>query len=168
MGQFDINWDDLVKQNTPQEWQVNSRTELPCLKRMARLNATMIPVKYLYNIFIAFVNATTYDLNHNGQVVHLEAVLNDAFDDTLRRIVIVDGPDEEPVYIYLPAELKPVPLYTTAEAKPVYLYTDAEIAALGPDFIVEIPAAVSFNAQYLDGLIQKYKLTSKTYSILIV
>jgi hypothetical protein len=66
------------------------------------------PVVTVYQNFIRFRNQKLYDLSITPQVCFLQKLLNDRYDFTLRRIIIVDGIDKPPTYIFLDAELKPL------------------------------------------------------------
>jgi len=161
MSVYDIDYSVLVKILVPKQ--------LRKTKMLAWLNVLVSPVVYIYNLFMAYRYDMNYIIAHSPQVCYMQAVLNDAFDTGLRRISIVDGPDEEPLYIYETAEVKEVPLYVTSEAKPIALYTDAEIVGVGPDFEVQVPTIVTtltgYNEVYMAALLDQFKLAGKTYII---
>ena len=129
----------------------------------AWLNILISPVKYLYNLFMARRYDDLYVLSNSPQLTYLQGVLNDAFDNALRRIVIVDGPDYEPINTYKPAEDKPVFIYTAAENMPGALYTNNETVTLGYDFIVQVPIGLTYDPVYMSALIDKFRLASKSY-----
>ena len=161
MSVYDIDYSVLVKILVPKQ--------LRKTKMLAWLNVLVSPVVYIYNLFMAYRYDTNYIVAHTPQVCYMQAVLNDAFDTGLRRITIVDGPDEEPLYIYETAEVKEVPLYVPSETKPISLYTDAEIVGVGPDFTVQVPTIVTtltgYNEVYMAALLDQFKLAGKTYII---
>ncbi len=157
MSLFDIDYNALVKILLPQQ--------LRNANMKAWLNSLVSPVVYVYNLFMGNRYDNLYVLNHSSQVTYLQAVLNDAFDNALRRIIIVDGPDFEPVYTYLSAEEKAVFIYKASENLPTSLYTNNETVTLGYDFIVLVPSSIAFDPSYMNALIQKFKLASKTYTI---
>lgn len=131
MSLFDINFDKLARAVTPE--QIWGRI----LKLF--LLAFVSPITSLYNLFRGNRDSNLYRLSHNSQIVKMEAVLNDAFDNALRRIVIVDGPIKEAPAVYLRAELKPLYIRKSTEATHKYTYTAAETAVQGLDFIVQVP-----------------------------
>lgn len=138
----------------------------------AWLKLLVAPLKYVYTLFTTNRNGNLYRLAHNGQVCKLEAVLNDTFDNTLRRIYISDGPFKEALYIAIRDEQKPVALYTQAESQPKYIYTRAETAAVGVQFYVNVPTAVSLTPAYstirIKSLVNRYRLAGKkNYQIVI-
>ena len=154
MAVFDVNFPNLVNQLLP--------VRLRRAKMLAWLNILTGPVVYLYNLFTNNRNANLYNLAHNGQVVKLNAALNDAFDNTARRIYISDPVYNDPVYLYQDDEEKPVYIYQDAENKPVWLYQDTEVYAVdGVDFVVNVPMAVLFDMGRMKSLINLYRLPSK-------
>ena len=129
----------------------------------AYLGALVRPVDTLYSLFMIFRRDTLYKLQHTGQVVFLQKVLNDRFDNTDRRIYITDGIVNEPTHVYTHAEDKPVYLGTR------YIYTRAELAFKDVNFIVVLPAGMTLSAEArirMKSLINYYKLTTKTYRII--
>lgn len=161
MSLFDIDYDILATILTPRQ--------LRNVKHHAWLKILLAPVIFIYNLFTLFRKDNLYTLNHSSQVCYLQAVLNDTFDNDLRRIRIVDSPDEPPIYIYQSAESKPVYIYTSGESQPQPLYTQNETALDGPDFIVEVPHDITFDEVYMKALIDKYRLASKkNYVIQII
>lgn len=161
MGYYDIDYDVLVEQSIP--------TMLRNSLMKAWLKCLVQPVRWLYAKFQTNRAANRYDLAHNGQVCKLEAVLNDMFDNTLRRIYIGDGPWIDPEFIYLRTELKDEYLATTAELPvidydaPMYLYTVAETSIKYLQFIVYYPTGLVFDIERMKALINKYRLAGKKY-----
>lgn len=161
MGYYDIDYDVLVEQSIP--------TKLRNTLMKAWLKCLVQPVRWLYAKFQTNRTANLYDMAHNGQVCKLEAVLNDTFDPTLRRIYIGDGPWIDPVFIYLRTELKDEYLALPAELPvidydaPMYLYTVAETSVEYVQFIVYYPVALTFDVERMKALINKYRLAGKKY-----
>jgi hypothetical protein len=161
---FDVDFDALVWRLLP--------VRLRGAKMYAWLKVLVVPMRYVYGLFMANRQANLYRLAHNGQVCKMEAVLNDAFDPDDKRIFISDGPFKDPIYIYRRAEQKPVALYTAGEHLPNYLYTRDETAAMGIQFYVNVPTAVTLTGGYsairLKSLVNKYRLPGITnYAIII-
>ena len=74
-----------------------------------------------------------------------------------RQVYIVDGPQATKNYIY-----------QTEENSPAYLgsvYLDREVAQDQYQFIIKIPASISFNEARLRALVDFYKLSGKRYLI---
>jgi hypothetical protein len=144
---------------------------------MRWLRALCSPVSdFVAPAFQSFRKAKLYDLAHNSQVTYMQAVLNDTFDNTLRRIYIADPAFDDPVYVYQASELKPVYIWQASEvtgavpnAAAVYVYEASECyTGSGVQFVVNVPAAVygGLDVHELRGLVDEYRLVSKkNYSI---
>jgi hypothetical protein len=164
MGFFDIDYPAFVERSMPVRLRKDAHKSW--------LNALLAPLRELYALFTAFRAANLYRLAHNGQVCKLEAVLNDAFDNTLRRIYITDGDYIDPLAIYLKIEENDVPLALDSELPvtdydaPLYLYTAAEEAIMSFLFIVHIPVGITgagYDEVRLRALVDKYRLPSRKY-----
>lgn len=143
-------------------------------KMIAWLKVLVTPLQELYEDFLQKRRYDLYRLNHTGQVFSLRKVLNDEFDNELRRIKIVDAPEMEPQYIYTEAEQQPVYL-----EDPLYLYQDENYAYTGVDFIVLIPFEVwniqktevqigEYRFYKIEALVDFFRLASKKYTIQIL
>jgi hypothetical protein len=159
MGFFDINYDFLRVQLLPVRLRkTNTSAWLKCL---------ISPVKWLFHQFKLQRDGQLYLLSHNSQVVYLEAVLNDMFDPLTRGIYIEDGSFEDPVYAFLVSETHPIWVGLAVEAGtvsyvlPTALYTATETTVLGNSFLVKVPAAISFDADRMRALINKYRIAGK-------
>ncbi len=167
MGLFDVDYDFL-------NW-----TYLPVRRRVADtvawLRALTSPVRRLNTRFRALRVETLYFLAHNGQVCYLEAALNDVFDAEERRIFISDPEYRDPVYLFRTNEERPVYLSLSSELPvvgydaPRYLYLNSELYnGSGVQFIVNVPAAVTYNEARLRALVNKYRLASKSNFEIVV
>lgn len=156
MGIFDIDYSKLSKQLLP----VMLRKTM-----LVKYLAVMVsPIVRLYEFFTTHRASQLYELDHNGQVCRLEAVLNDRFDNTLRRIYIEDARAIFATPLYRRVENKPVYLRRRSENKPVYLRRRAELTH-GGAFVVKVPTALTFDTEEMKALINKYKMAGKTYAI---
>jgi hypothetical protein len=140
-------------------------TKLRTAERLAWLKCLTYPASYLYQQFLYFKTAKDYQLLITPQVCYLKLLLNNRYDNTLRRIVIVDGNDKPPVYLYQEAELKPVFLYQESEAQPVFFYTEGEMGTLTDDFVVEVPSSIVFEEAEMRSLLKSFKLAGTKFSI---
>ena len=115
--------------------------------QLAWLSSLVSPVKYLYEQFTTYRKATDYYLSHNSQVVYLQAVLNDRYDEGLRRIRITDGPFIDPQFMYKQVENKPMYLNKSSESQPRHIYTNGEtVNAPGSiDFFIKKPVSITYN-----------------------
>lgn len=121
------------------------------------------PLRQKYDDFLRFVDQKQYRLSHNSQVCYLRAVLNDAFDYSLRRIYIDDFDGLNKLYLWRESDRRDIDL-----TNPVFLYPDNFYGDSGVDFTVFIPATIvtseSENA-YLTSLLNEYKTPGKQYNI---
>jgi hypothetical protein len=128
------------------------------------------PMISLYTRFYQFYEDKKYELTFNGQVIYLEHLLNDQFDNISRGIYISDSPEfDEDVVFFLESENnEETVFYLESEGEAaVVFYQESEIQTW-PDFIVNVPAAVTFNEIRMKAYLNKYKLASKNYIIQIV
>lgn len=136
------------------------------------MGALLAPLQTVNGYFSAHVDMIRYDLKFNGQVMYLEHVLNDQFDDTLRRIYI-DDPSGQQIftpYIFNRIEQQPpLHLFNVADAKPVdeniVLRNTVELVVT-TDFVVHVPAGIfnpTMEVQMRD-LIDRYRIAGKRYT----
>ena len=144
--------------------------QVPFIERrhtmLAWIHALLAPVKRLYIDFLVYRYQINYKMEHTGQVVYLEKVLNDRFDRGKERIRIKDGPKLEWVYIFRRDEQKPKYLKT------IYLYNQLSYGEKGVDFEVFIPTDTDIPVWTDSGkwaechsLLNYYKLAGKTYQL---
>ncbi len=128
---------------------------------IAWLSAIIYPIVTLYD-------RTLYRMQHNGQVIYLEKVLNQWF--------LVEGynPDQhkntKTVHIANAYYARRKYLYQDYEQKPIYLgktyiHKRAEYGAEYFDFTVLIPKSYNYNLVALKAQIDYYKLAGKKYKI---
>ena len=134
-------------------------------KHRAWLNALIKPVRCLYIEFLTYRHLVNYRMEHTGQVVYLQKVLNDNFDSTKKRISISDGSKYDWVRIFRTDEKKPKYL------KKLHLYDHLTYGDTGADFLVHIPKDISVWED--NGLMAKcrsllnyYKLAGKRYKLI--
>jgi len=127
----------------------------------ALVRAMVQPVSTVMSLFEANRQANLYNLNHNGQVCKLRAVLNDAFDVEQRRIRIEDSERWDWTFVYQESEDKPLWLDT------LLIASDAFTSDAGTDFTVVVPASLgeAIRPQMI-SLVNYYKLAGKRYSII--
>ena len=132
----------------------------PC--SIAWLQMLIAPVEQLQYNFNEKRKADLVILEHNGQKCYLRKILNDSFDNKLRRIRIEDMPLFNAHYIFTQGEQQP--LYLT-DAAPLHLYAESELQISGVNFSVYIPQELRRREVELRALIDIYKLASKRYII---
>jgi hypothetical protein len=97
------------------------------------LSVLTMPVARTYSEWGQFRINRNYTFAHNGQVCYFRKLLNDTFDNTLRRITIADGLYYDRVFIRLQLENQPEWL-----DPPLYIRTNQEYADTGYDFIIQL------------------------------
>lgn len=130
------------------------------------LNSMIGGVRSLYSRFLFFRDENIYRLSITPQVFSLEMLLNDRFDANKRRIYITDGEFYKSKYLYTKPENQPLFVRTKAENKPLFINTEEETGSKGVDFKVYVPAALIYDEAVFKGLLNAYKLVSKTYEII--
>jgi hypothetical protein len=165
---YNIDWDDFIIDNLPIEQRQPNAIKW--------LNVVFKPIVRLHLEFLDFREKSLYKVNHNSQICYLQAVLNDSFDNTQRRIRIKNAKIREPIWFYEPEEQKPVLFYEEKDNKPVYFREESDFMADGTDFTVVVPIDLkSVNTHELNAFVIKmsaqidyYKLFVKNYNILWV
>jgi len=151
----------------------NIETFLRTTVRVQWLSSLTNPVEKLYNAYLQFRTEKLYQMSHNSQVVYLEKVLNDQFDNDLREIRIQNSPLLEPVWHYDKQDNKPVWYFDKQDNLPVWFRDQASFNDYNSDFEVIIPARLTpgtpeevekFETE-VKLLVDYYKLYSKKYII---
>ncbi|WP_107039978.1 hypothetical protein [Brumimicrobium mesophilum] len=160
MIQFDVN--NIVENNIS-----------PRLRKvftLAFFKACASPLVVSFSTFYQFYEDKKYELLFNGQVIYLEHLLNDQFDNINRGIYITDAPQQaDQIVLYNENENnEETVIFNIPENEPpIVTYNYSEMLAW-PDFIVNIPSSVVFNQTQLKAYVNKYKLAGKNYIINIV
>lgn len=140
-------------------------------KMLDWLRALLRPIQTLNTRFSNFILEIRYRTRFNGQVLHLERVLNDRFDDLLRRIYIVDGQSLGlPIYIYNRTESRQAYVYNRSEPQnpEFYLRNRLEFFSV-VDFVVWVPVSI-LNAdpeaeQRIRATVNTYRIAGRRFSI---
>ena len=101
---FNIDWDKIITDN------LDNFARQP--NRVSRLKVAVYEVKNVHIKFLAFRDAVFKKVYHNGQVIYLEKVLNDTFDNISRDIYIDSDLVPSLYYLFKKSEILP----------PIYLY----------------------------------------------
>lgn len=154
-----VNFAKFVTERIPEELRFDDV--------IAFCNRIVEPLVSVYNQLIAYRDFVKYKLTITPQVVYLEKMLNDRYDNSLRRIYIEDGKTYDPIFIFTEPENQPVYLFTEAETgKPVqYLFTEGEVGQFTFDFIVFVPLDITFDVNEMSTRVKEYKLASKLFKI---
>lgn len=127
-------------------------------------------VRYLYDEFLSFRDASLLEISRNGQVIVLEDLLNTKFDPIGVGIYITDPTSNlEHTALFLVIENQlDQEAYLVSEIPPgtsVALYTVEEFDS-DDDFIVWVPVTLVFNMNQLRACVNKYKIAPMRYSVL--
>lgn len=158
---FSVNFKNIVNQNLPPK----TGADVPITKSW--LYSLIQPLIELYAIFSSYRIQALYTLSFTGQVIYLEKLLNDTFNNGGTEIFIEDGILKIAPFLFNTAEdADPFYVFNTAETNEanLYLYNTAEYTG-NLDFIVKVPTALVFDENQMKSLINKYKLAGKNYTI---
>lgn len=138
-------------------------------KMVAYLNGLIQPLKTLYTAFIIHKDDAIYRVSHDGSVTRLQKVLNDKFDNDLRRIYILNVQRKDLLRLYNELAGKEVGVYTPAKKALRSSFSNA----FGADFVVHVPIEYQNPNELLlnkfliklRAQINYYKLFAKQYRI---
>lgn len=106
---------------------------------------------------------TLYNLNHNGQVCKLRAVLNDAFPTRDKSFLIENVLGVSGEWLYAKDEENRYEQLFVSDDPDYILVYDEELMTKFADFVVKIPTGLQSidNMNTIRALVNTYKLTSK-------
>jgi hypothetical protein len=124
-------------------------------------------LNYLNNIFYSKTLRFEEIVNNNNQRIIIEKLLNDKYDNTLRRIYITTNVIE-PIYFYKVSESEtPVYLYTKAESIPFIMSKNKDIVGVyAPDYTVHLPTSLSSIETKIKSTVDLYNRIDKLYNII--
>jgi hypothetical protein len=122
----------------------------------------VLPFSYVQGLFFANRTKNLYNLNHNGQVCHLKAVLNNAFPIRTKSFQFADAEDTGVWQYAVDEDLIYAQLLVPDQPDYILLY-DEETMTKFADFVVKIPAELQSidNMNVIRALVNQYKLISK-------
>lgn len=140
----------------------------PPIARLSHLEWVRVlisPLSTLNAVFVAYRAEVIKRLRYNGQVIILEALLNDTFQPDLRQIYI-ETVDEKlaQLYVYQTSEAQdPEYVHQSGEAPPLYIFGADETISVGYDFIVWVPDDLLTPEQEnrIKAIVRRYKLAGK-------
>lgn len=160
------------------DWSIFVRENLPIALRRTLLVHTLISavsgVRQLHNRFLDCASDWLYKQRHTAQVVHIEKVLNDAFDDVARRIYVQNVQFQSYKYLYPDGE---DPHFLQEDGAvpdaPMYLLEDGA-GTISPDATIYVPMPLRPSAAIeienfenaIRGLVDYYKTWGVNYQIL--
>jgi len=137
------------------------------IRMIAWLACLLAPVKILHADFRKFRDDKLRELSYNSQTMMFEKLLNDKFPNPANRIYI-QNVNSVTVrnYIYnLSENERPLYISNLSEnPKEPYIQSLIELNS-DYDFIVFVPASLTFDLNQMNAIIRKYKLAGKRYVI---
>jgi len=117
MFNYNINWEKQVKENVPMHLQK--------VRRLEWIHSLLKPLKAIHDELLLAREDSIYKVAYTSQVIYLEKILNDKFDNVNRGIYIADTTLFNSNYIYKKIESKPaVYLYRKWNAATAYILGD--------------------------------------------
>lgn len=142
--------------------------------QVAFVNVLLKPLLSGFEDFLSYRSSQIYESYLTGQVIQLQRLVNDRFDNELRRIIIIHSTDLD-LILYLDEENQPAQdlnLYLDSEDLPssdLMLYMDNEVGGALPfDFRVIVPISLQAFEVELYNIIRQYALIDKTFDIIFV
>jgi len=131
------------------------------------IKAIMGGLQYLNDLFYTYISDKKEELKYNGQIIYLQRRLNNVFDNTLRRIYIANVAAIPVQYAYRNTEFQDNYVYRISESASnnFYLGRISEIGSNQYDFIVFVPAALTYNIDQMNATINRYKLIDKDFAM---
>ena len=115
----------------------------------------------MHTELISFRNATLHRMQYSSQVCYLRKLLNDAYDSTLRRILIYDAEQRSYTMMYRTVEERPLML-TNSD---YYLINRRDTILQIDEFIVIVPDGLQTDKNKIKASLNQYKLVTKQYQI---
>lgn len=160
MGKYAINMKRLALLLLPTFWR------RPLFAALTY--AAVSPLQALHTRFMRWRQETDYRLRYNGQVCHLEAVLNDRFDPLQRRITITDNAENiGSITLHRRVVDRSVLLPQRGSGRIILLNRRGYGGVSGVDFWVNLPISLygDIDLAQVRAVVGTYKLASKRFSI---
>lgn len=194
MSNYNVNWESLVKANTPYHKRK--------FYRLKWLNYLINEIKKFHISFLVFKDDSIYAAAHNGMKISMEKVLNDKFNTLPDPIYIGLAVDEDQMYLFTKPEGQDNYIYTKYNPATAYvvgqfanygiytwkcilnstgntptdpsiyweihkprLYLYTSTEYLTPGFVVYVPTGLVYDAAQMNVWIKKYKLAGMPYTI---
>jgi hypothetical protein len=140
-------------------------------KILAFVELILSPIQSVRDKFDAYIAEKRYEMSFNGQIIYLEHLLNDRFDNTLRRITITDIEplDNVPAIIYNfvdnseTAMIYNIGDVAIAQSLMAYGFLDINIQY---DFILNVPTALAAQNLQIKKMLDQYKEASNQYVLI--
>lgn len=147
---FNINFNKLAQLLLPLVLRKKNIT--------AFLNSFFCPSKTLNNNIKRFRADKQNQMSYNSQVCYMRKMLNDKYDNYLRRITVEQATKRGFLWIYRRAEEKPLILGRI-------MINRRDVIDLENEFIVNIPSQLRANEPGIRAHIEYYKLATRQYTL---
>lgn len=134
----------------------------------AYLRVILSPIDYISALFSSFKNSTSYKLSKNAQICYLESLLNDALDNTERRIFITDANSIDMLIAYEHPDAERRIIVSDSSQFSDYTVITYPNFVIGDNlhiFIVNVPFECVSKEPQLRALTNLYKFAGKQYFI---
>lgn len=173
--QYEIDFKNKAKEGLPYFWQYTIGTEQKKVKFEALTDVLFDSAKVANEKFISFCEFIRDRLAYTGQVLSLETLLNNKYDNDLRRITIdcfnntfVEGLD-----IYNNDETDPTPLIlfrnNETNSIPITLFNNDEVidenSLFNVSFRVNVPIDVTTSDVLIRAILNLYVIAPQNYII---
>lgn len=175
-AKYGIDFEKQVQQILPFFWSFtieNDQEKTVFLNYVWTLFSALKPINQEMVDFCTFI---TTRLNYTGQRMALVELLNDSYDNTLRRITLscLDNNFVEGLDIYNNDEVDPTPiiLFNNSEINPIpiTLFNNDEIndpgSIFGKSFVVHVPVDIVKSDELIRALLDIYVIAPQEYLIL--
>ncbi len=157
MSVFNINYERLITLLLPTRLRGATIQDL--------LKAFLKPFQILFNQFISYREATIITLTHTGQVMYIEHILNDTYDEDQRRIHIDDGDEYRyPEFLYNYSEGQQALELNNYDNGQIEMNNAIEFNLIN-DFVVKIPATLPSDDNAIREMVNRYKQAGKRFKI---
>lgn len=132
------------------------------------LRVILSPIDFLSNVFLQFKDNVSYKLSKNSQICYLESVLNDALDNSQRRIFITDANSIDMLISYEYPDIERRIIVSDSSQFADYTVITYPNFVIGDNlhkFIVNVPIECVSKEPQLRALTNLYKLAGKQYFI---
>lgn len=136
---------------------------------IAFLSAVFKPLDTLQAEFYTYYSDKKYELTWNSQVIMLEHLLNDQFDNIDRGIYIEDAEQTPNKFWFNVMDAnEETYLFNDAESEDPYYLNNTSEYDTDVDFIVNVPTGVVFSSDLMKYFIDKYRCAGKRYLIVVI
>ena len=172
-AKYGIDFEKKVTQIFPYFWTVTIFTKQEKIIFLNYCYVLFSQLKPINDVFVDFCVFIENRLSYTGQVLSLEKLLNDNFDNVDRRIFIEclnaifsDGVD---TFLDSETDITDTDVYIDSESNPdiVYWFLDLENPEDGIfNFNVHIPSGITQSDQLIRALLDIYVITGQNYQII--